>query len=138
MSLSQAYVKTKYEIQFQLLVDRYETSFSISEIPRGEHKISCYKTDAPALIAAIAKAVDVTIEQIAQAMGVTLPQAQAWIPVSDHLPDEKGDYNVTIPDNESVVTWWFHPNSNSSCGPDSWRKEVIAWMPLPKTYKAGE
>jgi len=60
----------------------------------AEDDIGCANADAPALIAAIAQVASVTIEQISQAMGVQVPQASAWVPVSERLPDTDGAYLV--------------------------------------------
>lgn len=59
-----------------------------------------------------------------------------WIPCSERLPEENGVYIISY---EDAVTWlewfngkWFFYPSNPA------REEtgtIIAWMPLPQTYK---
>lgn len=59
---------------------------------------------------------------------------QKWIPVTERLPEEKGLYLVSVKNDHNrrySKTCWFH-------GGDNWfaRQDVLAWMPLPKPYKA--
>lgn len=69
-----------------------------------------------------------------------------WIPVSERLPEEEGLYLATqksiSQEIEFIEVWisYFHPDkeprwmlekSNYMC-------KVVAWMPLPKPYQAGE
>ena len=51
-----------------------------------------------------------------------------WIPVSDRLPEEDGEYLVTTI-NGDVDIYVFHIWGAKS-------PKVIAWMPLPEPYKA--
>lgn len=70
------------------------------------------------------------------------PQKIGWIPVSERLPEKGGDYLVTnvfdIGDKEPVrevnkdyycyhSKKWLYENEN-----------IIAWMPLPESYKESE
>ena len=68
-----------------------------------------------------------------------------WIPVSERLPEDSGEYLVSIIDEydgnyEAVgVTWLKDYDTKES----KWRvlgidETVIAWMPLPEPYKEGE
>ena len=80
-----------------------------------------------------------------------------WIPVSERLPEEDGDYFVTYEkgyaedynfppigiagfdvDCESFGYWYeqFDRHTLGSLGGDWEEIKVIAWMPLPKPYKA--
>lgn len=87
-----------------------------------------------------------------------LPSAQQWTPCSERLPEENGDYLVTIKLNIYVsnicsvigyandlyevdeydfhdkkgVSGWFFYDSEYGFGEET---NVIAWMPLPEPYK---
>ncbi len=55
-----------------------------------------------------------------------------WIPVSERLPEESGEYLITIKDRTYLEISWFYPSNKEW----SYRNaEIIAWMPLPKPYK---
>ena len=67
-----------------------------------------------------------------------------WIPVSERLPEEKGVYIVTekvfcISDKEHKGRYDTRVEQVAYCN-GKWQRasffEVIAWMPLPKPYKA--
>ena len=51
-----------------------------------------------------------------------------WIPVSERLPEEHGEYLVTDKYGRVTSGLWI---GNAK----RW-KDVIAWMPLPEPYKA--
>lgn len=61
--------------------------------------------------------------------------ANEWIPVSERMPETQGYYLVTTLRSPRIeMAWylsgdWFWNNSDTKMG------EVIAWMPLPETYK---
>lgn len=67
-----------------------------------------------------------------------------WIPCSERLPSENGQYICTLPfgdnDDNEVYVWAlsFH-NGRFYDDDDEWGMtfydDVIAWMPLPKPYK---
>lgn len=73
-----------------------------------------------------------------------LPSADAeWIPCSERLPSESGDYLCTIPlDAEETYTevLMFHKGrfyeEDAEWGA-TYHDDVLAWMPLPKPYKGG-
>lgn len=63
------------------------------------------------------------------------PKICEWIPCSERLPKEKGEYLVTC-DDGSICIWWFVIENDLklwatmpySCKP-------IAWMSLPEPFK---
>ena len=60
-----------------------------------------------------------------------LIKADKWIPCSERLPEEYGEYLVSvIYDNEPYVT----TDDYYSYGWDDWGQEVIAWKNKPKAY----
>lgn len=82
-----------------------------------------------------------------------------WIPVTERLPEEDGNYLVTFEsgyaedygcdpigiapfevDCESFGIWYerFHPVSLGSLGSEWVDIQVTAWSPLPEPYKAEE
>ena len=72
---------------------------------------------------------------------------QRWIPVSERLPDKRGDYLVTLCGNGEpwveIALWnetfggrWQMVLYNDVDYSDI--SNVIAWMPLPKPYQEGE
>ena len=76
-----------------------------------------------------------------------LPSAdavQGWIPCSDRLPSESGDYLCTIPldaDETYTEVLMFH-KCRFYEDDDEWgatfHDDVLAWMPLPTPYKGGD
>ena len=85
-------------------------------------------------------------------------EVPTWIPCSERLPEDSGDYLVRPSDNtlddysefEEIMImpydvdceafgWWtsyFDPISLGFVDSEFTDYEVIAWMPLPKPYKA--
>lgn len=80
--------------------------------------------------------------ECAQDIVEELPSAEAdWIPVSERLPSEGGDYLCTIPlDAEENYTevLMFHKGrfyeDDAEWGA-TYHDDVLAWMPLPKPYR---
>lgn len=77
-----------------------------------------------------------------------LPSADAvqgeWIPCSERLPSESGDYLCTIPldaDETYTEVLTFHKGrfyeDDDEWG-ETYHDDVLAWMPLPKPYKGGD
>lgn len=73
------------------------------------------------------------------------PNVGEWIPCSEKLPKEYGEYLCTlqgIHDNGTAQQCTFSPHSEnewSTCDADGFvnlrSDEVVAWMPLPEAYK---
>ena len=61
-----------------------------------------------------------------------------WIPCSERLPEENGNYLVTVEANDGTASIKFQMVDHY--GPkwlhEGKREKVIAWMPLPEPYKA--
>ena len=67
-----------------------------------------------------------------------------WIPCSERLPSESGDYLCTIPldaDETYTEVLTFHKGRFYE-DDDEWgatfHDDVLAWMPLPEPYKGGD
>lgn len=67
-----------------------------------------------------------------------LEQEPEWIPVSERLPKNSGNYLIAIADSnytngQYYKISWFYPSNEEW----SYRNAaVIAWMPLPEPYNA--
>ena len=71
-----------------------------------------------------------------------------WIPVSERLPEDSGEYLVSVIDGsgedddyEAVGTAWFAHKKDYAIKESEWRQlgideTVIAWLPKPAPYKA--
>lgn len=64
-----------------------------------------------------------------------------WIPCSERLPEEYGNYLITTYDGD-VDIGSIDPSRKgvwSACDADGfyWLRNVIAWMPLPERYQEG-
>lgn len=61
-----------------------------------------------------------------------------WIPCSERLPEENGNYLVTVEANDGTASIKFQMVDHY--GPkwlhEGKHEKVIAWMPLPEPYKA--
>ena len=69
-----------------------------------------------------------------------IPSAEKWIPVSEALPKEKGEYLVSYhPCHWSTVSEKVVVGMDTFRGKTTWAKrkyqKVIAWMPLPEPWK---
>ena len=85
---------------------------------------------------------------MAQSFLKKLPPSKEWILCSDRLPEDSGEYLVSVIDDEDEdykhvgVAYFAHPN-DYDIDKGEWRElmideKVIAWMPLPKAYREVE
>lgn len=79
-----------------------------------------------------------------EALPLAAEHPKCWIPVTEKLPSESGDYLCTIPlDAEETYTevLAFHKGKFYEAD-DEWgatyHDDVLAWMPLPTPYKGGD
>lgn len=68
-----------------------------------------------------------------------MKQEPKWIPVSEKQPEESDNYLVTNEDGDVEMAYFAHPK-DYAISKGEWREiwyedDVIAWMPLPKSYK---
>lgn len=77
-----------------------------------------------------------------------LEQEPKWIPVTERLPKDSGEYLVTVTDVEDKsylhtdISWFAHP-TDYDIEHGEWRElmedeEIIAWQPLPEPYEESE
>lgn len=75
-----------------------------------------------------------------QCMIESQPKVGEWIPCSERLPEEAGFYIVTKRQKSGeiqVALGSYRPLFNEWSGNGNF-KDVLAWMPLPEQYKAGD
>ena len=88
------------------------------------------------------------ITEILQEVPLVTLQEPRWIPVSERLPEDSGEYFVTVIDEDvetykhTEIAWYAHPKDYDVEEGD-WRElmideKVIAWMPLPQPYREVE
>jgi hypothetical protein len=64
------------------------------------------------------------------------PQEPRWIPTSERLPKEDGEYYATIYDTDENYQYMDIAELEDGIWQYKDYVKVLAWMPLPKTYKA--
>lgn len=67
-------------------------------------------------------------------MAIKALEQTRWIPVSERLPEEKGNYLVCYNDGYISVSEW-HPNPYEKVCFDLFPSLIVAWMPI-MPYKA--
>ena len=71
-----------------------------------------------------------------------LEKRERWIPVTERLPDERGDIVVISTKGGKVreATYALCSDEQAFVTKDCWycHGEVVAWMPLPEPYKEGQ
>jgi hypothetical protein len=79
----------------------------------------------------------------AEEMAIQALEQTQWIPVSERLPEDSGEYFVSIIDKdydenyEDVGIAQFAHKKDYGIKESEWQidETVIAWMPLPEPYK---
>lgn len=80
------------------------------------------------------KAPDMTVTEFVEDCLPSVTPKVSWIPVSERLPEEEGNYLVCYNNGYISVSEW-HPNPYEKVCFDIFPSLIIAWMPLPKSYK---
>lgn len=69
---------------------------------------------------------------------------QRWIPITDGLPEEEGQYLVSCDSDFAIEVARFYIDDEDD-EEDRWfgcdwndPEDIVAWMPLPEPYKGGE
>ena len=83
-----------------------------------------------------------------RALPAVTPQEPRWIPVSEKLPEDSGEYLVSVIDEynedqsyyKAVEVAWFAHKKDYDIKESEWRElgideKVIAWMSLPQAYE---
>lgn len=66
----------------------------------------------------------------AQSLIDSQPEIGEWIPVEERLPEETGDYWVTVKHlDSSLATEKMFWCNNSYVHAEAWKKVVVAWQP---------
>ena len=66
------------------------------------------------------------------------PQEPRWIPTSERLPDEDGEYYATVYDTDENYKYMDIAEFEDGIWQYKDYVKVLAWMPLPKPYKPQE
>ena len=80
-------------------------------------------------------------------ISISAEAVQGWIPCSERLPSEDGRYLVCMDwgyDNMEVLKWadgwncFRYPDGKVSRESEIDGADIVAWMPLPTSYKGGD
>ena len=133
--------------------DKEDNMQIVIDIPEGNYKTICetkdlWETEPKNIIyAAIANGTPLPKGhgRLVDANGKPLPNSM-WIPVSERLPEENGQYLITVKykhinDNyEDIYAEhgeWMDGKWDMFCfGHCGQVETILAWMPLPQPYKA--
>ena len=143
-----------YDINFYDLSGEKIPAYKLAEaFDMAIEALSAPQTDLISRADAIELAVDVETPKGTYESAIyvddlmALPSADAvhgWIPCSERLPSESGDYLCTIPldaDETYTEVLMFH-KCRFYEDDDEWgatfHDDVLAWMPLPTPYKGGD
>jgi len=118
----------------------------MSDLIRRENAINALYNEKRNLLAMdadrVANGVQVSIKVIESLPSADRPQE--WIPCSERLPSEYGNYLITTEDGE-VDVGAYDPDSGlkwSGCDADGFywfsNGAILAWMPLPKPWKGAD
>ena len=103
---------------------------AVKALPSAEQKTKCIaqiRIDRDDLEDLVNKKVNEIVNMMSET------KTGEWIPVSERLPDEDGEYMVTQK-NGSVGRYVFNRNGNSA---EYFKRCALAWMPLPEPYREG-
>lgn len=64
-----------------------------------------------------------------------IPDTKNWIPITERLPEERGEYLITTTDGRVDKCFFIGKGENHFFGMHEY---VTAWMPLPKPYEEGQ
>ncbi len=91
-----------------------------------------------------AKTVEEIFAAIQAAPAEDVEPAWHWIPVTDGLPEEEGQYLVSCDSDFAIEVARFYIDDEDD-EEDRWfgcdwndPEDIVAWMPLPEPYKEGE
>ena len=116
---------SKWDCEFEKAMTREETIKTLEVLKLKDGGVVVNLNDA----------IDMAIEAL------SADAVQEWIPVSNGLPSESGNYLITVAD----LRLW-HNGEHTVTMADFYAKtkkwdsivDVYAWMPLPKPYKGGD
>lgn len=67
------------------------------------------------------------LDQVIAQRDAALARVPQWIPCSERMPEEVGEYLCTLNNGDRMITWWAPEREH----PGFWLRRVTHWMPLP-------